>query len=146
MAREVRWQTAIARGRRSVLQGTMDEKSLSQSTAALKRKRAECASRVRGLSLTGWHAQVEANPTPFDEVTIDSIAIGAETNEREYDPIVPPHGQVTGKLVFARPLFADIPLVPFGECIFCSSYSCEARRCWLRVRVVPLSVETTELF
>ena len=62
--------------------------------------------------------QVEAYPPPFEEVTIDLIAIGAETKERKYDPIIPTHGQVVGKLVFARPMFADIPLVPFRDSAF----------------------------
>ena len=68
--------------------------------------------------IPGWYVQVETYLPPFEEVTIDLIAVGAKSKEREYDPIIPPRGQVTGKLVFARPMFADIPLVPLRESAF----------------------------
>jgi len=65
--------------------------------------------------LTSWIVQVEAYPPPLVETTIDFLAVGVETKEVAYNPMIPPTDRVAGRLVFARPMFADVPLVPFDE-------------------------------
>jgi hypothetical protein len=102
---------ALYRPRRWVARNPL----VSEVLEVLTRRYGASARKFRRLFLTSWIVQVESYPPPIVEATIDFLAVGVETKEAVYNPMIPPTGQVTGRLVFARPMFADVPLVPFDE-------------------------------
>ena len=88
---------------------------MSEVLRVLTRRCGASAKKFRGPFLTSWIVQVESYPPPLVETTIDFLAVGVETKEAAYSPMIPPTDRVAGRLVFARPMFADVPLVPFDE-------------------------------
>lgn len=88
---------------------------MSKVPGVLTRRCGASARKFRRLFLTSWIVQVESHPPALVEETIDFLAVGVETKKASYTPIIPPTDRVAGRLVFARPMFADVPLVPFEE-------------------------------